>query len=144
MKDKHMEKPVTPVEVISNGELVVEKPGALVQAWPASLPVTYTPEHTWADVAWRTMDGGASLLGFLWKLCKLAICIGLDIFDFTFGRILGFGIAVDVGSALIAMALWGMGWRSLWSVPELFDLSEQIDGFLPSCTFIALAAWRNN
>jgi hypothetical protein len=75
---------------------------------------------------------------------QAGICIGLDIFDFTFGRILGFGIAVDVGSALIAMALWGMGWRSLWSAPELFDLTEQIDGFLPSCTFIALAAWGND
>jgi hypothetical protein len=130
---------------------VIEVPPASVTSLPvdnatphALLPATYTPQHTWADIAWRTMDGAGSLFGIFWKLLKLLICIGLDIFDFTFGRILGFGIAVDVGSALIAMALWGMGWRSLWSVPELFDLTEQVDGFLPSCTFIALAGWRNN
>ena len=110
---------------------------------PLAVAGTYTP-HTWADVAYRTQDGMAAFWRGLWKFVKLGICVGLDIFDFTFGRIFGFGIAVDVGSALIAMALWGIGWRNLWSVPELLDLTEQIDGFLPSCTIIALAAWKNH
>ena len=115
-----------------------------VTALPAATMTPPAPPHTWSEVAGRTMDGGAAFGRGLWKFTKLGICIGLDIFDFTFGRLLGFGIAVDVGSALIAMGLWGMGWRSLWSMPELFDLTEQIDGFLPSCTFIALAAWGND
>jgi hypothetical protein len=124
---------------------MIDLPAASVTVLPvAAPPVPLVPPHTWSDVAWRTMDGMAVFGRGLWKFTKLGICIGLDIFDFTFGRILGFGIAVDVGSALIAMALWGMGWRSLWSAPELFDLTEQIDGFLPSCTFIALAAWGND
>jgi hypothetical protein len=123
---------------------VIDLPVSSVTALPAATMTPSAPPHTRSEVAWRTVDGGAVFGRGLWKCVKLGICIGLDIFDFTFGRLLGFGIAVDVGSALIAMGLWGVGWRSLWSMPELFDLTEQIDGFLPSCTFIALAAWGND
>ena len=102
---------------------------------------TYTP-HTWADVAYRAQDGAAAFGRLFWKFTKLGICIGLDIFDGIFGRLLGFGIAVDVGCALICAALWGKrGWWALW---EVADITEQLDAFVPTCTIIALRSWNDN
>ena len=140
MENLHLKDALTPD---GTQPPAIDLPASSVTTLPAATTPPATP-HTWPDVACRTMDGMATFGRGLWKCTKLGICIGLDAFDFTFGRLLGFGIAVDVGSALIAMGLWGVGWRSLWSMPELFDLTEQIDGFLPSCTFIALAAWGND
>ena len=77
------------------------------------------------------------------KWAKLFICICLDLFDFTFGRLLGFGIGVEIGSACICMALWG--WRSgIWAFWELIDMTEQFDGFIPTCTIIAIRSWNND
>lgn len=80
---------------------------------------------------WRTVK----------KCFKLGVCLMLDILDFTVGRILGFGIVFDIGCALIAVALWGhKGW---WALLEVVDITEQLDGFVPTCTIIALTAWND-
>lgn len=111
---------------------------------PAPLPVPYTPPppaQDWAGVAHRAMDGVASVWHGFWKCCKLGICILLDMADFFIGRLLGFGIVFDIGCALIATALWGR--KGLWAFWEVFDITEQIDAFIPTCTLIALAAWND-
>jgi hypothetical protein len=117
-------------------------PGATAKPLaPLSVAGTYT-SRTWADVAYRAQDGAAAFGRGLWKFAKLGICIGMDIFDGVFGRLLGFGIAVDIGCALICAALWGKrGWWALW---EVADITEQLDAFIPTCTIIALRSWNDN
>jgi len=68
---------------------------------------------------------------------KLLIAIVLDIIDFTVGRMLGLGMIVDAALAAVAFALWGpVGLLALW---EMADPTEQIDGFVPTMTLIALS-----
>lgn len=68
---------------------------------------------------------------------KLAIAIVLDLLDFTVGRMLGVGTVMDIVFAAVAFALWGpIGLLALW---EVADPSEQIDGFAPTMTLIALS-----
>ena len=68
---------------------------------------------------------------------KLAFAVFLDVLDFTVGRMLGFGALFDVALAVIAFLVWGpAGLIALW---ELADPSEQIDGFVPTMTLIALS-----
>lgn len=70
---------------------------------------------------------------------KIAFCIGCDLFDMTVGRLLlGVSLFTDVVSALVMFLLWGpMGLFALW---EAADITEQLDGFVPTNTLIALAA----
>ena len=80
-------------------------------------------------------------MGFLGKMMsgkvKLLICIVIDVLDFTVGRILLGGIVMDVFQVIIAVLLFGpMGLIALW---ELADPSEQIDGFVPTLTLLALS-----
>jgi hypothetical protein len=117
------------------------KPVAPLPVAPLPVAGTYTP-HTWADVAYRAQDGAAAFGRLFWKFAKLGICVGLDLFDGIFGRLLGFGIAVDVGCALICSALWGK--RGLWALWEVADITEQLDAFIPTCTIIALRSWNDN
>jgi hypothetical protein len=91
--------------------------------------------------ATRRFDWGA-FFHTIAKWVKLFICIGLDLFDFTFGRLIGLGIGVDIGSALICMAMWGKG--GAWAFWELLDITEQFDAFVPTCTIIAIRSWDNN
>jgi hypothetical protein len=68
---------------------------------------------------------------------KLLIAIVLDVVDFTLGRVLGVGTVMDVVFAAVAFALWGpVGLIALW---EVADPSEQIDGFVPTMTLIAIS-----
>ena len=68
---------------------------------------------------------------------KLIIAIALDVADFTIGRLLGVGMVMDVVFAAVAFVLWGpVGLMALW---EALDPSEQIDGFVPTMTLIALS-----
>lgn len=68
---------------------------------------------------------------------KVAIAVMFDLADFTIGRFLGFGMLFDAALALVAMALFG--WKGLFQIWELADPTEQIDGFVPTLTLIALA-----
>lgn len=74
---------------------------------------------------------------------KFTICIVFDLIDMTVGRVmLGVGIFTDIGNALIMFALWGpIGLLAAW---EALDVTEQIDGFVPTNTIIAWAAHRRS
>jgi hypothetical protein len=76
--------------------------------------------------------------GFMWRL---AVSVGIDLADFTFGRLLALVPWEEgVGTALL-VALWGpMG---ILYATELLDFTEQFDAFLPMATIIALmVGWR--
>ena len=73
---------------------------------------------------------------------RLAISLVIDIFDTLLGRIPIFGTVTDgVGTAVLYF-LWGpAGLANLW---ELADITDQIDGFIPTATLIGLyVGWRN-
>jgi hypothetical protein len=71
---------------------------------------------------------------------KLIIAVLLDIADFTLGRILGFGTAMDIVFTLIAVLMFG--WKGLFQLWETVDLSDQLDGFVPTLTLLALVELR--
>lgn len=72
---------------------------------------------------------------------KFAVCMGFDLFDFTIGRLLlGVSVVTDIGSAAIMYTLWGP--KGLFALWEVFDPTEQLDGFIPTNTLIAIAASR--
>lgn len=74
------------------------------------------------------------------EVVKLLIAILLDILDFSMGRIIGYGTVLDVVFAGIAFLLWGPpGLIQLW---EVFDPTDQLDGFVPTMTLIALTQMR--
>lgn len=68
---------------------------------------------------------------------KLAICIVLDILDFTVGRIPGFEIIVDATLGVFAVLLFG--WPGLIAFWEMADPTGQLDGFVPTMTLLALS-----
>lgn len=73
---------------------------------------------------------------------KLFICIMVDLFDFTIGRLLFVvpfaGEAIGVG---VAYALFGN--IAFAYAVEILDPTEQLDGFVPTATIIAFMA-RNH
>ncbi len=75
-------------------------------------------------------------------VAKLLFAIVLDILDFTIGRLTGLGTVVDIIFAGVAYLLWGRsGLIQLW---EVLDPTDQLDGFVPTMTLIALANMRRN
>lgn len=71
---------------------------------------------------------------------KIVIAVFLDLLDFSLGRIIGYGTILDVAFAAIAFLLWGpIGLLQLW---EALDPTDQIDGFVPTMTLIALTQMR--
>lgn len=81
------------------------------------------------------------LNGLSWWL-KFAICVVIDILDMTIGRFL-FVVPYsgEIIGTVIGVALFG--WKGLFYLVELVDPTEQIDGFIPTATLIALAARRD-
>ncbi len=70
-------------------------------------------------------------------MARLIFAVTLDVLDFTIGRLFGAGMIIDALFAAIAFMVWGpAGLIALW---ELADPSEQIDGFVPTMTLIALS-----
>lgn len=72
----------------------------------------------------------------MWAL-KLTVCIGYDFFDMTIGRFL-FPIPFFgeiVGCALCCMMFGKEG--VLYGL-EAVDITEQLDGFVPAATIIAI------
>lgn len=133
--------PTTPLKTDMHPQPPVAVPRTAYPVTPTRTPTHTAPGQDWAGVAHRVLDGAGVAWSGLWKCVKLGICIALDILDFFIGRILGFGIAFDVGCALITSALWGK--RGMWALWEVIDITEQIDGFVPTCTIIALRAWND-
>ena len=74
-------------------------------------------------------------------LAKLVAAVLLDIADFTIGRIIGFGTGFDIVLAGIGFALFG--WKGLAQLWEVADPTDQIDGFVPTLTLVALANLRS-
>jgi hypothetical protein len=72
----------------------------------------------------------------MWWL-KLIVSMLIDLFDMTVGRVmfatpfLGEIIGVVVGSMMFGPKAW-------WYALEALDPTEQIDGFIPTATLIAL------
>lgn len=73
---------------------------------------------------------------------KFAIAILVDAFDMTIGRYL---FVIPYGGEIVgtAFAVALFGWKGLFYLVEAIDPTEQIDGFIPTCTLIALAARRD-
>ena len=67
---------------------------------------------------------------------KLVIGIIFDIVDNFIGRLPIFGTLFDIFGTMLSYHLWGgRGW---FAGLEIVDISDQIDGFIPSLTIIGL------
>ena len=73
----------------------------------------------------------------MWS-AKLAVCIAYDFFDFTIGRLMFATPFVGefIGCGICASMF---GWSGVWYALEGIDFTEQLDGFIPTATIIALA-----
>ena len=69
---------------------------------------------------------------------RLGVCVGLDLLDFTAGRLL-FALPWEEGISSAVLVLL-FGWKGLLGLTELVDLTEQIDAFIPISTLTALWA----
>jgi hypothetical protein len=69
---------------------------------------------------------------------KFAVCIAVDLFDFTIGRLL---FPVPFVGEVIGCAICAsmFGWGGVFYALEAIDFTEQLDGFIPTATIIALA-----
>ena len=67
---------------------------------------------------------------------RLGISVAVDVVDFTVGRLPLFGMVGEGTGAIALLFLWG--WPGLLYLGELADPTEQLDGFLPTATLIAL------
>ena len=72
----------------------------------------------------------------MWPL-KLIVCIVYDFLDFTVGRVLFPApfLGEIVGCGLCCMMF---GKEGLYYALEAIDITEQIDGFIPAATIIAI------
>jgi hypothetical protein len=68
---------------------------------------------------------------------KLIICLMYDLFDFTIGRAL-FPIPFLGETVGCAMCVKMFGTEGLLYALEAIDVTEQVDGFIPLATLIAL------
>ncbi|GIT93348.1 hypothetical protein JANAI62_37450 [Jannaschia pagri] len=72
---------------------------------------------------------------------KFAICVFYDLFDMTAGRLLfATPFAGEIVGVLLACSLFGT--KGIWYAVEAIDPTEQLDGFVPTATLIALAYRR--
>jgi hypothetical protein len=68
---------------------------------------------------------------------KLVVCIAYDLFDFTFGRLLFVvPFAGEIIGCVLACMMFGVS--GLLYGLEAIDPTEQLDGFIPTATLIAL------
>lgn len=76
--------------------------------------------------------------GFFWRL---ALSVAIDICDFTLGRIPILGTAEDGVAGVVTTTIWGRA--GLFYFAELLDITDQLDGFVPTATLIGLyVGWR--
>lgn len=71
---------------------------------------------------------------------KLVIAVILDVADFVIGRVIGFGTLFD--AVLTAAGVAMFGWKGFLQAFEMVDVTDQIDGFIPTLTLLALAELR--
>ena len=72
---------------------------------------------------------------------RLALSVVIDVFDFSLGRIPIFGSVTEGVGSLVLYLLWGPA--GLLNLLELIDVTDNLDGFIPTATLIALyVGWR--
>jgi hypothetical protein len=71
---------------------------------------------------------------------KLIVAVLIDVADFFIGRIPGFGTLFDLAATALAVAMFG--WKGFAYAWEVLDVTDQVDGFVPTLTLLALAEWR--
>jgi len=72
----------------------------------------------------------------MWTV-KLIVCVMYDLFDFTLGRALFlFPFAGEIVGCVLCAAMFGKA--GMFYGLEAIDFTEQIDGFIPTATIIAL------
>ncbi len=73
-------------------------------------------------------------------LVRLGICLLIDLADLTAGRLLALVPFEEIPISMVLVLLFG--WKGLFALGELADLTEQIDAFIPTATLIGLwAGW---
>ncbi|MSR86452.1 hypothetical protein EXS74_03600 [Candidatus Woesearchaeota archaeon] len=77
-------------------------------------------------------------MGFIKVLGKLLISIAFDITDFFIGRIPVFGTVFDLLGGFLGLWLWGLpgGLQFL----EILDITDQLDGFIPTVTLAGIVS----
>ncbi len=74
-------------------------------------------------------------------LVRLGLSMAIDLLDFTLGRVPLVGAVGEGAGTAVLVALWGRA--GLLYLAELADFTEQLDGFVPTATLIALVVgWR--
>lgn len=74
---------------------------------------------------------------------KFGICILFDLIDMTVGRLMiGVSLFSEGFTALVMFALWGP--LGLLAIFEAVDITEQLDGFVPTNTLIAWVAHKRH
>ncbi len=69
---------------------------------------------------------------------KLAVCVLYDLFDMTIGRFLFFvPMSGEIFGCVLCAGMFG--WQGVFYGLEAFDPTEQLDGFVPMATMIAIA-----
>lgn len=72
---------------------------------------------------------------------RLAICIVIDLLDFTLGRALFLVPVEEVPIAALMVLIFGL--PGIAYLAEIAELTEQVDAFIPTATLIALwVGWR--
>ncbi len=69
---------------------------------------------------------------------KLLLSVAFDVADFFIGRITVFGTFFDIAGGFLGIWLWG-GMGAL-QFGEILDLTDQIDGFIPTLTIAGVLA----
>ncbi len=75
-------------------------------------------------------------MGFMRWIMKMLVSAAFDIMDFFLGRIPGIGTIIDIAGGFLGIALWGG--RGALQFLEIIDLTDQIDGFVPTLTIAGL------
>ena len=73
---------------------------------------------------------------------RLGISVVIDLLDLTLGAVPVIGSVEDGFGTVALLFLWG--WPGLAYLSELADPVDQLDGFIPTATLIALVVgWRS-
>ena len=77
-------------------------------------------------------------MGIIKALAKFMISIAFDIADFFIGRIPIFGTVFDLVGGFLGLWLWGVpgGLQFL----EILDVTDQLDGFIPTMTLAGMVS----